>query len=258
MTKFKKIIPALCMLLISAVLMGTSTYAWFSMNTTVTATGLSVTAKSNAAYLLISDAENKNGSNTESLSETVAASYANTETNADKKVYPVTFFSNATAETAIGNIKLSETQNYSEATWIGANKWFTANNSNSGNANDSVKNVVLVTEGTTNYMLEYNVWLTLSKDSEAVNNQKVKVTLKSHTGDAAAKAVVVIGTDHFALGADNAEGTTTNAVALTNSTTVKVTVYVYIDGESANVNSDYVNGGKTVNGAFSLQFDLVD
>ena len=55
MTKFKKIIPALCMLLISAVLMGTSTYAWFSMNTQVSATGMKVTANSDATYLVISD-----------------------------------------------------------------------------------------------------------------------------------------------------------------------------------------------------------
>lgn len=40
----KKIIPALCMLLISAMLMGTSTYAWFSMNNTVTAQGMKVQA----------------------------------------------------------------------------------------------------------------------------------------------------------------------------------------------------------------------
>lgn len=40
----KKLIPALCLLLVSAVLMGTSTYAWFSMNTQVTATGMQVQA----------------------------------------------------------------------------------------------------------------------------------------------------------------------------------------------------------------------
>lgn len=40
----KKLIPALCMLLIAAVMLGTSTYAWFSMNRTVTATGMQVRA----------------------------------------------------------------------------------------------------------------------------------------------------------------------------------------------------------------------
>ena len=53
--KAKKLIPALSMLLVSAVLLGTSTYAWFSMNTTVTATGMTIKAVSDDTYLLISD-----------------------------------------------------------------------------------------------------------------------------------------------------------------------------------------------------------
>lgn len=54
MKKFKKLIPALCMLLVSAVLMGTSTFAWFSMNKTATVSGMKVSAKSESIYLLIS------------------------------------------------------------------------------------------------------------------------------------------------------------------------------------------------------------
>ena len=44
MKKFRKLLPALSMLLISALLMGSSTFAWFSMNTTVSATGMKVQA----------------------------------------------------------------------------------------------------------------------------------------------------------------------------------------------------------------------
>lgn len=51
----KKLIPALCMLLIAAAMLGTSTYAWFSMNTTVTATGMQVKAKSDAKFLQIAE-----------------------------------------------------------------------------------------------------------------------------------------------------------------------------------------------------------
>ncbi len=41
----RKIIPAIAMLLISATLVGTSTFAWFSMNNKVTISGMSVTTK---------------------------------------------------------------------------------------------------------------------------------------------------------------------------------------------------------------------
>jgi len=43
----RKMIPAVIMLLISAMLVGTSTYAWFSMNKTVTVTGMAVKARGN-------------------------------------------------------------------------------------------------------------------------------------------------------------------------------------------------------------------
>ena len=41
----KKLIPALALLLVSAVMLATSSFAWFSMNTQVTVSGMSVTAK---------------------------------------------------------------------------------------------------------------------------------------------------------------------------------------------------------------------
>lgn len=44
MKKFMKLIPAFVMLLVSAILVSTATYAWFSMNTQVTATGMQVKA----------------------------------------------------------------------------------------------------------------------------------------------------------------------------------------------------------------------
>lgn len=53
MKKFKKLIPALCMLLVSAVMLGSTTFAWFSMNNTVTATGMEVAAKSDELFLTI-------------------------------------------------------------------------------------------------------------------------------------------------------------------------------------------------------------
>ena len=57
MKKFRKLLPALSMLLISALLMGSSTFAWFSMNTKVTAGSMTVKATA-SKNLLISGAEN--------------------------------------------------------------------------------------------------------------------------------------------------------------------------------------------------------
>ncbi len=48
----RKLIPALVMLLIAAAFVGTSTYAWFSMNRTVSVSGMSVTTKVEDSLLI--------------------------------------------------------------------------------------------------------------------------------------------------------------------------------------------------------------
>lgn len=53
----KRLIPAFAMLLVSAVLMSTASFAWFSMNTNVTATGMTVSAQSDSIFLEIWDKE---------------------------------------------------------------------------------------------------------------------------------------------------------------------------------------------------------
>ena len=49
----KKLFPAIGMLLLSACMLVTSTFAWFSMNTDVSATNMQVTAKGDQVYLQI-------------------------------------------------------------------------------------------------------------------------------------------------------------------------------------------------------------
>lgn len=55
MKNTRKLIPAVVMLLISAVLMSTASFAWFSMNKEVTATGMSVTATTPASLEIATD-----------------------------------------------------------------------------------------------------------------------------------------------------------------------------------------------------------
>ena len=51
----RKIVPAVLMLLISAMLVGTSTYAWFAMNNKVTVTGMTVTTKVSENLMIADD-----------------------------------------------------------------------------------------------------------------------------------------------------------------------------------------------------------
>ena len=248
MKKTKIIVPALGMLLLSTAASVTGTVAWFSANAQASATGMNVQVKSNATYLLIGDnsgvASDKSG-----LTNTVVANYA-TSGNADKACYPAAYTASAAT---VGGVQLT------------AGSWYTASNGNSSNANNDIKNVKAVTEGDKDYMLTYKAWLTLSADSEDVTTKSIQVTFALGTNDdAAISAVVVIGSsaNKFSLNSTSNHATTAAAVTLTKSTAVEVTSYVYIDGNSTNVYSDYINGSTyeqhPITGTVSLTFDLVD
>ena len=257
MKKFKKLIPALCMLLISAVLMGTSTYAWFSMNKTVTAEGMQVTAKSNSTYLLIGNVNNattiQNAQSTK-----VNAAYADSTTNADKRVYPAAYYMAATkmpgtlADGVDGTIK--------------PKTWYTANNNKVDASTTAITRITELVEGEMgSYRLTYKTYLVLSKDSTDLSS-KIKVTFARADGaDESVSAVVVIGSEEFAYNTidTTASHVTTNKIDLSTTTCYEVTVYVYIDGNGTNVYSDYINGkdeqaGKAITGTMNITFDLVD
>jgi len=82
MKKFKKLIPAVCMLLLATMLMGTTTYAWFSMNTQVTATNMQVRAVAEQGLLIN---EVGTGSDTNWDNEATAKQTASTDAS---KLYP--------------------------------------------------------------------------------------------------------------------------------------------------------------------------
>lgn len=80
----KTILPALAMLIISAVMLSTASYAWFAMSRDVTATDMQVSIKSDSSYLLISDREFTQAAN---ASTSVAL-------NTSAQLLPVTFDDN--------------------------------------------------------------------------------------------------------------------------------------------------------------------
>ena len=240
MKKFKKLIPALCMLLISAVLMGTSTYAWFSMNTKVVASGMQVTAQSNSTYLLITNESSKTGATATDLT----ASYTFTDTQV-KAVYPT---AKAAAEIKKG-----------EETLVAAGKWYTCNNEKSDAATGKETNyTVLTTDWDTNYFVKYTVYLTLSKDSENWSGSlNVKMT-RNGDADASVSCVVVVNNEELNFTGTSLNGTISE-VDLTKNTTQAVDVYLYINGTSENVKSDFINNAENANklgGKITLDIEL--
>lgn len=66
----RKLIPAIIMLLIAAAFVGTSTFAWFSMNTTVSVTGMSVTTEVSDALSIAAENAEANFDNSLAQSRT--------------------------------------------------------------------------------------------------------------------------------------------------------------------------------------------
>ncbi len=233
----KKLIPAICMTLIAAFMLASSTFAWFSMNRTVTATGMEVTAKSNAQYLLIGIEDTATEIQAKNPAQTTVAAKHATVGNDAKKVYPCAF---TTTELDSGTIP--------------ANKWYTASSNSTSDGMSGVHNYKLVTEGDKDYMLTYTFNMTLTKDSEQYTG-KLNFTFASTSGDNAVSMCVVVGTEHLLLGTGATTAQTAGDHTITGDDVLTVTVYIYINGTSTNVNTDYVNTN-TLTGIVTVQVDL--
>ena len=247
----KKIIISVLTWVMILITLGTSTYAWFSMNYTVKATDLKIVVKSNATFLLIGDnpgiATNKNG-----LTKTCAAGYV-TGGDEDRKVYPA-FYGDGSV--------LGTSTEHQVTTEVG--KWYTANNVDSSSSNSNVFNVVkIIPENEHLYMLTYKVYLTFSRDSIPYE-KPLTINFDKVSGDNSISTVVVLDTtteensttEKFQLDVNNTTATTTGNVYISKDTAYEITILVYINGTGQNVNSDYftLHG---LSGEFNLDFNII-
>lgn len=234
MTKFKKIIPALCMLLISAVLMGTSTYAWFSMNTTVHATGMQVTANAQETYLLIAEGEKTYQQVQESKLITVPL----TVTAEQAKVYPVAHktdsFADTTAASTVGN-------------------WY-YKVADKSDASTSAGSETALTEFK-GFVIEKTVTLSLAKGSVAKTDISAVVTLESAATDGIDAARVLITSANKAVDFKTEPAkSVVYSGEITDTSEVVLHIYIYIDGNDTTV---YTNNYANLNTAnISIAFSV--
>lgn len=92
MKKMRKLIPAFAMLLVSAIMMSTASFAWFTMNQEVTATGMQVQAQASGSMIIDTNPLT-------ALSNKITIDYA---AQGSKKLSPVTYLSDATTAAQIG------------------------------------------------------------------------------------------------------------------------------------------------------------
>lgn len=238
MKKFKKLIPAFAMLLVSVIMLGSSTYAWFSMNNKVTASGMQVTAQANTQYLVISNSTDFTGNSKEFTFENpTAGGIMNGETNS-KKVYPCKFL---TEGATVGGYTVPD------------NSFYTANSNLSdkvGTENDAqVINGKAVTAGSTDYMFTYEIYVGLAAgSSDYTGDITVKATVIGNAG----AAVIKLGDNGTLQELTTAEeGFKFTNVTIEDGNPLKFVVYLYIDGTHESVKS---SNGEAITGNLALEF----
>lgn len=242
----KKLIPAICMTLIAAVMLASSTFAWFSMNTQVTATGMQVVAKTDNTYLLISSDKTTAAEiqTDNSISTTLAV--------ANPKVYPcapvtsdpeVGYLTTSGFKVDGGNITVEGVKVTNATTAAAVTNWYTATAETSG-ASGMKDGTARQLTTFTGYVIQKTVYLTVAKGANDANNLKVTPTIaksgESGTLVDAARVLITTSDGGFAiLDKDSVEvgieGSNTN---LTDSTVLTVNIYIYIDGNDAAVNTN--------------------
>lgn len=239
MKKFKKLIPALCMLLVSAVLVGTSTYAWFSMQDQVTVSGLQVTAQTDQPYLIIGTGDNNSVEKLQALpkKETPEGSNVDLGVSAeDAKVKPVAHetLANAAAAEVAGN-------------WY----WYNAEKTSAPGAGSNEKQTLADVTG---YVITKTVYMTIVKETPALSDIEatVKITAAGTKNIDAAKVVLAVYSGATDKGVKEFDKTNTASTALgtgevTSDTLIKVNIYIYIDGTNAAIFTDNAANLDTAN-----------
>ena len=264
MKNLRKLIPAFAMLLVSAILVSTSTYAWFSMNTQVTATGMQIKAKSDDTWLLISATATtaagiqtqNDTSETLTLNEEVfPASPALTSTEAG-------YLSVATGHKKVDNTAIStagvQVDNATKA--VAVTNWFTAKALAPDAADINTATARQLTSFT-DYVVVQNFYLTVAVGSDDAYQLTVTPTITqvgAGTDIDAVKFLIVTSDSGYAAISTANNGTAVDIkgadTALTDTTVLTVTLYIYYDGDETEV---YTNNKANLTGAsIDLQFDV--
>lgn len=216
------------MTLVAASMFASSTFAWFSLNTQVQATGMEIIAKSDSTFLIIqAGAETWNNKSTSTSADT-----SSTKTN----LYPVAPATTLTSE----NVATPASWHYAYS-----------------NKNDESTKYGDYTSCTdlTNYVASEVFQIGLNENSgldESANNIKLKsVSLPANKG---ISCVIVCGGVCQTYTADSSTPLDLSVKAKKESS-VQVNVYYFINGEDSNV---YTNNSTALTGSIQLVFSVAD
>lgn len=268
----RKLFISMIAVVFAFIALGTSTFAWFSMNTRVDVSGMEIGARSNNTFLLIGGTYGADDAATiaaiKAANENTRVTY--TLTAAESTVLPskpleaeeIGADQTNPNNPATGKLFASGTPVTDYATAAVPANWYTAANNNPLSSTDSIKEQhTLVEDGTTgadadyvfsNYVIKKTVYLTLAtgannaQDLTVTGNIALKAGQDANKTDITGVKVLVVTDDDNMVKLDASNEINNNAqnlhgtvnTILTDSTLVKVAIYVYYDGSEDNVKTD--------------------
>ena len=217
----KQLLAAVAMVLVAAIAVSSSTFAWFAMSKTVTATGMTVTAKTDAIFLEINGTED-------------SGAYGLTGTNAlDAQLYPA----HHEAWTALANVTDFDLNDDSTN-----DNWYYRFNANSDNATNAMgdKNYI---GAFTDYVAvtSYNVRLHPGSAATGYDLYVSNITIPADKGI----TVVIAGANGYKefSAADNGAIAFAAADILSDTVTETpqvINVYIYFNGDDSHVYTDNI------------------
>ena len=277
MKKFKKLIPAFCAMLVSAAMLGTSTYAWFSVNKKVEANGMSVTAQSETQYFVIlnSIAESGFTAISEDAKKTAPANLAcggigGTASAGVAKAYPAAY--------ATDEVKSTDS---TYTTTVAAGNWYTggvkakditgnpdANKEFSSLTTLGEDNVTTITK--TNYFVGYKFYVGLADDTAKCSaklkfestetlDSKVKIAgITTKLVDESSSTTQTVSYVNYVTVDAAKESVEYEFVAKTGTETkkakyVEVIVYVYVDGTNTDIMSAKISNADKLKGEVGVK-----
>ena len=222
----KQLMAAIAMVVVAAVALSSSTYAWFASNNTVSAEGANIAVTSDVATLLISRDKT-----------TASEIQAQNKTIVDLSTSDATKLKPAQHGTVSGAGSSQTITAITAGDGVTAFDWYTQDAESATAPTGKVGSATqLAGDDFGEYVLKYDLYMTVAKNSNPVKD--IKVSAATLTGDTAVKALIVGETNSVEFsGSSNTPSSILNGtnVSLTDAEVLHVELYIFYDGTAENI-----------------------
>lgn len=221
----KQLIAAIAMVLVAMIALGSSTYAWFASNTTVTASTTSISAKSDVPFLLISNESSGEYKTTATITAAATNLLLVTPLNLGRNIG---YFADKAAANS------STTTTPSAATSPDTVLWGTTHSTDVAEVQAEKTTTLVPTGDLSKYVLTTHVYIKTATNTTAKNLKmdKPAVTADTNTISDAYRIIAVAPDGKYQIydkGLDTVTGSTILADTVDTSV-IDITLFVFFDG----------------------------